>query len=418
MAGFTDRLKAAFNILVGETPELPRESMIYSINTGVAYGIWRDTYSAVLSPILNRISVDASSVDIRHVILDENGSYIKTKESELNDRLTLSANIDQTGRVFIQDAVTTMLRHGHCVLVPIDTSFSPSNTSSYDILSIRVGVVTQWFNKTVEVEVYNEIIGDRSTIILPKSYVAVCYNPFYDVMNAENSTLKRLVNKLALLDVTDSKSNGPNLDLILQLPYAVKTPKREAEAERRLKTFTNQLYDKRYGVAYADATERITQLNRPVANNLFPQVEALTKMLYSQLGLTEPVFLGDASPEQMVAYFNRTISPLLTEIVESARRSFLTMTAIRQGQSIMFFPPVFKFSSLEVVADASDKFTRNEIMSTNEVRSKIGLNRVDTPEADELRNKNLNKPTEDNNNNNNNNLPQEGGSDEESETKA
>lgn len=395
MAGFFARVKRAFNVLTAEDlyQSLPADSMHTSVPPKT-YNAWRDNVTSVLAPIRTRIAMDAAAIPVQHVMVDEEGSFLSVRKGHLNDRLTHSANIDQTGTAFIQDAVETMLLHGNCVLVPIEMTTDPRRTTAYDLLSVRVGVVTQWYSQAVEVEVYNELTGDNQCVVLPKSLVAICVNPFYNVMNRKNSTLDRLINKLALLDVTDSKQNGPNLDLILQLPYALNNEKRKDEALRRANLVEQQLYETHYGLAYIGATEKVTQLNRPVTNNLMTQVEYLTTTLYNQLGLTQPILSGTASQEEVISYQNRTVLPVLTAIVEGIRKTFLTKTAIKQGQSIMAFSPLFKMAPLDMIAEAVDKFTRNEVLTGNEVRSYLGLPRVDDPEADELRNKNLNKPTE------------------------
>jgi hypothetical protein len=393
VAGFVDRLRLSFQILQNKLPTPDAETVISSYNA--TYNrIWRDNASTVLAPIKTRIAMDAAAVNVRHVRVDESEQYLDTIVGELNDRLTLKANIDQTGVAFIQDVVMTMLEHGVVAVVPTDVTTDPSKTTAYDILSMRTGIVEEWFNKSVQLSVYNESIGDRTSIVLPKSFVALCYNPLYSVMNEPNSTLKRLIDKLSLLDFADNKMNSPNLDLILQLPYAVRNNTREKEADRRLRLLEEQLHKSQYGIAYVDGTEKITQLNRPVANTLGDQVKYLTDTLYNQLGLTETIFSGSADPEELLAYHNRTIAPILKAITSSIKMAFLTTTAIRQGQSIMSFPDLFKMAPIDKLADASDKFTRNEIMSSNEVRQRIGIKPKDDPAADELRNKNLNKQRE------------------------
>jgi len=391
-----DRAKYAFNILRdGEPTEeiLPIEYRITSIDN-VAASINRlryDTSKAVLSPIQNRIAIDASNVPIRHVLVDEYKQFLFVKESELNDRLTYMANVDQTGRSFIQDAVQSMLSEGAIALVPVEVSSNPRYGGSWDILSMRVATISEWFNYSVRVNVYNELTGEREDKILSKSFVAICYNPMYSVMNEPNSTMKRLIDALALLDVADSRFYSPGLDLIVQLPYAVKTDKREAEAARRLDALEAQLKERAYGIGYIDATERVTQLNRPATNNLLDKVRSLTEALHSQLGLTPAIFSGTATQEEMIAYNNRTLLPVLNAIIDPMIGTFFTKTAITQGNSIMAFPNLFKMAPIEVVSESADKLTRNEIMSSNEVRAAIGLPKSMDTSADELRNKNLNR---------------------------
>jgi hypothetical protein len=344
----------------------------------------------VLAPIQTRIAIDAANVPLRHAEVDQRGKFLSIKQSELNDRLSLAANVDQTGTAFIQDAVMTMLDYGSCVLFPTETSDHPS-TGKYDILSMRVGTVSEWFNYSVKVEVYNELAGKRTSIIVPKSYVAIIYNPLYAVMNEPNSTMKRLIDKLALLDIADGRLYSAQLDLILQMNYTASTTRKKAEARRRLKEFEDQLYERKYGVAYIESTEKVTQLNRPVPNSLVQTVEGLTQSLHSQLGLTPAVFMGTASQEEMLAYNNKTIYPILKALAEGMNVSFFTRASIKRGNTIKPIQDLFKMAPLKEIADAADKLTRNEIMSSNEVRAEIGLVASDDPSADELRNKNLNK---------------------------
>lgn len=391
MPGFVERMRSSFNVLMGTQPQIPQQNMVVSqMYGGSVAQIHRDTSSAVMTPIINRLSIDAAAIPIRHVSLSEQGSFKALRASELNERLTVQANIDQTGRDFIRDAVVTMLEEGVCALVPIDTSSDPENENVYDILSIRVGSIVEWFNKSVRVEVYNDATGEREEITLPKSYVAIAYNPMFEVMNQANSTLKRLIDKLALADSTDNRLGSPNLDLILQLPYTVRTDERKNQAMERRKMMEDQLYDSTYGVAYIDAAEKITQLNRPVANSLQTAVDSLTESLHNQLGLTQSVFAGTASSEEMVRYYNRTIDPILSSLTDSMIKTFLTKTARSQGQSIKVIPNLFKMAPIEILAEAVDKLTRNEIMSSNEVRAELGLAPVNTKAASELRNKNIN----------------------------
>ena len=391
MPSFMDRLKLSYNILRNTGVTVGPEQMITStVPSSISSGLRYDTNNAVLAPIKTRIAIDASSIPIKHVQVDELGQFVETRQSELNDRLTIMANVDQSGTAFIQDAVMTMLENGACALVPIEISETPSS-GTYDILSMRVATIKEWFNYSVRVDVYNELTGDRTEKLLPKSFVAICYNPLYPVMNEPNSTLRRLIDKLALLDVADNRLYSAQLDLILQLPYTLKNERREAEAARRLESLEEQLYDRKYGVAYIDASENVTQLNRPVTNSLFDAVEGLTASLHSQLGLTPSIFAGTASEEEMVAYNNRTVLPIMKSLTDGLIGAFFSRTAIKRGHSVMVFPSLFKMAPLETTADAVDKLTRNAIMSSNEVRAEFGLIPSEDPDADALRNKNLNQ---------------------------
>lgn len=347
----------------------------------------------IINSIYNRIAMDVSSVTIEHVRTDENQGYVETIHSGLNDIFNLEANIDQTSRAFIQDAVISMFDEGCVALVPVDTTVSPINNNSYDILTMRCGKIIEWYPQAVRIRLYNERVGKHEEITMPKDSVAIIENPFYAVMNEPNSTLRRLIHKLSLLDLVDEQNSSGKLDLIIQLPYTVKTEARKQQAENRRKTIEDQLIGSKYGIAYADATEKITQLNRPVENNLLSQVEYLTKTLYAQLGMTEAVFDGTANEKEMLNYYNRSIEPILAAICLECKRKFLTKTARSQYQSIMFFREPFKLVPVDNLADIADKFTRNEIMTSNEFRQVIGLMRSESPGADELRNKNL-YPTE------------------------
>lgn len=396
MASFMDRLKTSYNILSGRTelvefdPAVTRTSMMPSLG---ARRITSDTAKATLAPMIARIAIDAANLPMRHVLLDEDRQFKEIVSSELNDRLMIRANIDQSGVAMLQDAFMTMLYTGACALVPIEIS-SDSLYTATDILSMRVGTITSWYNKTVDVYIYNELTGDYTTKKLPKEFVAIAYNPMYSVMNEQNSTLSRLIDRLNLLDAADGKLFSPQLDLILQLPYTLKSTRAKAEAERRLDALYAQLEDRKYGIAYVDASEKVTQLNRPVTNELFKTVQELTASLHAQLGLTPEIFAGTASQEETIAYNNRTILPLVTALTDAMVGSFFTRTAIRQGHSVMSFPNLFKMAPLSQIAESADLLTRNEIISSNEVRRFMGLRPSKDPEADELRNKNLNKPVE------------------------
>ena len=351
---------------------------------------------SIISAVYTRLAIDVSSVAIQHVRLDQNGRYLSIEPSSLNDCLNVEANIDQTGKALIHDAVLSMFDEGCIAIVPVETSRDINKTGSYDIESLRTGKILEWYPSFVKVRVYNERSGQKEDVIMPKKDVAIIENPLYAVMNEPNSTLKRLIYKLNLLDSIDEQSGSGKLDLIIQLPYVVKTEARKIQAESRRKDLEVQLSGSKYGIAYTDGTEKVTQLNRPAENNLMKQIEYLTSMLYSQLGLTESVFNGTADEKEMLNYYNRTIEPILTAITEEMVRKFLTKTARTQFQSIMYFRDPFKLVPVNELADIADKFTRNEILSSNDLRAIIGYKPSKDPKADELRNKNLNS-SEDNN---------------------
>ena len=379
---------------------LNRDPTGYYKNTGASYS-YRPERSrlsmgnerSIVNSVYNRLAIDSAAIDIKHVKLDKNERYQEEIHSGLDNCLTLSANIDQTGRAFIQDVVLSMLDEGSIAIVPIETTMDPSVTTAYDILSMRVGKIVDWFPRYVKVRLYNEETGEKEDIILPKDQVAIVENPLYAVINEPNSTMQRLIRKLNLLDFIDEQTSSGKLDLIIQLPYVVKSKLRKDQAESRRKEIEDQLVGSKYGIAYTDGTEKITQLNRSVDNNLMTQIEYLTKMLYSQLGLTEEILNGSADDKTMLNYYNRTIEPIVSAIVDELKRKFLTKTARTQGQSIMFFRDPFKLVPVNDIAEIADKFTRNEILSSNEVRQIIGFRPSSDPGADELRNKNLNDNT-------------------------
>lgn len=344
---------------------------------------------SIVTTAYNRIAVDVAAVNIKHVRLDENDRYVETIRSGLNDCLTLGANTDQTGREFIRDVVISMFDEGCVAIVPTDTDLNPRLTGGYDILSMRTGKITAWYPDAVKVQVFNEARGVKQELIVPKKTTAIIENPFYSIMNEPNSTLQRVIRKLNLLDMTDEQNSSGKLDLIIQLPYTVRTEQRMMEAERRRKKIEEQLTSSKYGIAYADATEKITQLNRSVETNLKEQVDSFTVMLYSQLGIPMEVFHGTADEKTMLNYYNRTIEPILTAICDEMNRKFLTKTARTQRQSIMFFQDHFKLVPVNNIADMADKFTRNEILTANEIRSILGIKPSDDPKADELRNSNM-----------------------------
>lgn len=392
-SSFGSRLKHAWNAF------LNRDPTPYYRDIGISYSYRPDRFRmtrgnerSIVTSVYNRIALDVSAISIQHVRLDENGRFLSAIDSGLNRCLTLEANIDQTGRSFIQDVVMSMLDEGCVAIVPVDTTFDPKVTGSYDILSMRTGKILEWFPKHVKVRVYNDQTGNRKDILLPKKTVAIIENPLYAVINEPNSTMQRLIRKLILLDAVDEQSSSGKLDLIIQLPYVIKTEARRQQAENRRKDIENQLSGSKYGIAYTDGTERITQLNRSVDNNLMKQIEYLTSMLYSQLGITQSVLDGTADDKTMLNYYNRTTEPIISAIVDGMKRTFLTKTARSQMQSISFFRDPFKLVPVADLSEIADKFTRNEIMTSNEFRQIIGMKPSSDPKADELRNKNLSEP--------------------------
>lgn len=354
----------------------------------------RGNERSIITSVYNRIAIDVSSITIQHVRLDENNRFMEVINSDLNSCLTLNANIDQTGRSFIQDIVISMFDEGCVAIVPVDTTDDPENIGSYDIQSMRTGKIIEWYPRHVKIQVYNDRIGQKQDIIMPKSAVAIVENPLYAIMNEPNSTVQRLIRKLNLLDAVDEQNSSGKLDLIIQLPYVVKTEARRQQAEKRRKDIEDQLYGSKYGIAYTDGTERITQLNRPVENNLLKQIEYLTNTAYSQLGITTSILDGTADAKTMLNYNNRSIEPIVSSIVDAMKRTFLTKTARSQKQSIMFFRDPFRLVPVSDLAEIADKFTRNEIMTSNEIRQIIGMKPSNDPKADELRNKNLSEPAE------------------------
>src|SRR5215216_3187221 len=368
---------------------------------GASYGIRPDRIRlnvsnerSIISSVYTRLGIDVAGVDIRHVRQDDNKRYLSDVDSGLNNCLTLEANLDQAARAFRQDIATTLFDRGVAAIVPVDTSINPSESGSFDIRTLRVGEVVAWYPKHVRVNVYNEAIGRREEITLEKKFVAIVENPLYAVMNEPSSTLQRLIRKLNLLDAVDEQSSSGRLDMIIQLPYVIKSEARRQQAIQRKTDIEFQLKGSQYGIAYTDATEKITQLNRPSENNLLTQIEFLTSMLYSQLGLTKEVMDGTADEKAMLNYFNRTIEPIVSAVVEAMRRSFLTKTARSQNQNIMFFRDPFKLIPINDIAEIADKFTRNEILSGNEMRAIIGVKPSTDPKADQLRNSNMPAPSE------------------------
>lgn len=393
------RIKRSWNVFMNKDPTYG-----YNDNgSGYYYRPDRPRFTrgnerSIVNSVYNRIAMDVSALSIQHVRLDEDGRYLETIDSGLNNCLTLEANIDQTARSFIQDVVISMFDEGHVAIVPVDTDDNILQTNSYDILTMRTGKIVEWYPKSVRVNVYNDRSGYREDIILPKSDVAIIENPLYSVINEPNSTMQRLIRKLNLLDIVDEQSSSGKLDLIIQLPYTIKTEARRREAEKRRHDIEEQLAGTKYGIAYTDSTERITQLNRSIENNLLKQVEYLTNMVYSQIGITQSILDGTADEKTMLNYYDRTIEPIVSAIVESMKRVFLTKTARSQKQSIMYFRDPFKLVPVSQLAEIADKFTRNEILSSNEIRQIIGRKPSKDPSADELRNKNLNQQESNNQN--------------------
>ena len=351
---------------------------------------------SIVTSVYNRIAMDAAAVSIRHIRTDDNNQFLETINSGLNTCFNLEANIDQTGRLFLQDAVMSMLDEGCVALVPIDTTMNPLLTNSYDIQTMRTAKILQWTPTHVQVRVYNDKTGLKEDVYVAKSTVAIIENPLYAVINEPNSTMQRLIRKLNLLDSIDEQSSYGKLDLIMQLPYVIKTEARQQQAEKRMKDIEQQLSGSKYGIAYTDGTEKITQLNRPIGNNLMGQIEYLTSMLYSQLGITQSILDGTADERTMLNYHNRTIEPIVSSITDESKRKFLTKTARSQNQSITFFRDPFKLVPVNDLSEIADKFTRNEILSSNEVRQIIGMKPSADPKADELRNKNLTTPVDPN----------------------
>lgn len=350
----------------------------------------RGNERSIVTSVLNRISLDVSSIEILHVKLDKNGKFLEEMDSGLNYCLKTEANIDQTGRAFLQDIALSLLDEGCVAVVPVDTTIDPSVSSSYIIDTMRTAKIVEWYPDKVRLRIYNDKVGKFEEVILPKKMVAIIENPFYSVMNEPNSTLQRLMRKLALIDLVDEQAGSGKLDLIIQLPYVIKSDARREQAEKRRKDIEMQLTGSKYGIAYTDGTEHITQLNRSLDNQLLKQVESLQELLFSQLGLTIEILNGTADDKTMLNYYSRTIEPIISAIVEEMKRKFLTKTARTQGQSIKFFRDPFKLVPINEIADIADKFTRNEIMSSNELRQIVGMKPVQDEKADELRNKNIN----------------------------
>ena len=395
----TSRLRKAWNAFTKNRD--PTIANVHYRDVGMGYvyrpdrvRFTRGNERSIVTSVYNRIAMDVASIAIKHCRVDKNGRYIEDIKSGLNECLTIEANIDQSGRAFIQDVVMSMFDEGAVAIVPVDTSFDPTVSTSYDILSMRTGKILEWYPAHVKIQVYNDRTGKKEDIVLPKKSVAIIENPLYAVINEPNSTMQRLVRKLNILDAIDEQSGSGKLDLIIQLPYVIKTDARRQQAETRRKDIEDQLSGSKFGIAYTDGTEKITQLNRPVDNNLMKQIEYLMNQLYSQIGMTPSVLDGTADEKAMLNYNNRTIEPIVSAIVDAMKRSFLSKTARTQGQTVMFFKDPFKLVPVANIADSADKFKRNEIMTSNEIRQIIGMKPSDDPKADELRNSNLNHPDE------------------------
>lgn len=389
------RLKRAWNAFTNRDPTGGYKSVGpgYSLSPSRPR-LSRGNEKSIVNAVLTRIAMDAAAIDIKHCRLDKNGRYLEDIDSPLNDCFNLSANIDQTGRAFKLDTYLSLLDEGCIALVPIDTTDNPDDTNSYDINSMRVCKILDWYPRHVRVLAYNDRTGEKEELVMPKSQVAIIENPAYSVMNEPNSTMQRLKKKLSLLDATDEQSASGKLDLIIQLPYAVKSELKRQQVEERRKDIEDQLTNGKYGIAWADGTEKITQLNRPVENNLMKQIEYLTNLFYSQLGVTQSVMDGTADEKTMLNYNNRTIEPLVAAVVDEVKRKFLTKTARTKGQSISYFTDPFKLVPVDNIAEIADKFTRNEIMTSNEIRQIIGMKPSDDPKADQLINSNISQPNQ------------------------
>lgn len=384
------RLKHAWNAFTNRDPTYYRQSI------GPGYTLRPDrprlsrgNERSIVTSIFNRIALDVAAVDLKHCRINQNGRYIEDVDSDLNNCLTLEANKDQTSRSFIQDIVMSMLDEGVVAVVPVDTTIDPKTSDSYKINTLRTGKIIEWYPSHIKVRLYNDKTGEKEDLILPKKQVAIIENPLYAIVNEQNSTMQRLIRKLSLLDVTDEQTASGKLDLIIQLPYVIKTQARRDQAENRRKDIEQQLSGSKYGIAYTDGTEKITQLNRSLENNLLKQIEYLTNMVYSQLGITQAVMDGTADEKTMLNYNNRTVEPFVSAIADEMKRKFLTKTARSQGQTIEYFRDPFRLVPVNDIAEIADKFTRNEIMTSNEIRQIVGMKPSNDPKADELINSNI-----------------------------
>lgn len=389
---FADRLQHAWNAFMNKDP-----TTNYTYDVGAGYGyrpdrirLTRGNERSIITSVYNKIALDCAAITIEHVRLDEAGRFMEAINSGLNNCLTIEANRDQTGRAFIQDVIMSMFDEGCVAIIPTDTTVNPTISGAYDINTLRTGAILQWYPKHVKVCVYNENTGNRQDLLLPKDTVAIIENPLYAIMNEPNSTMQRLIRKLNLLDAVDEQSGAGKLDLIIQLPYAIKSEARRQQAENRRKDIESQLANTKYGIAYTDSTEHVTQLNRSLTNNLMDQVEYLTNLLYSQLGITTSILDGTADDKTMLNYHNRTIEPVISAIVDEMKRKFLTKTARSQRQSIIYFRDPFRLVPVSQIAEIADTFTRNEIMTPNEIRQVVGMKPADGEQANELRNRNIN----------------------------
>ena len=389
---FVSRLKHGWNAFMNRDP-----TYNHAIGPSYSYRPDRPRFTrgnerSIVTSVFNRIALDVAAISMQHCILDDNGRFVEAVNSKLNNCLTLEANLDQTSRAFIQDLVMSMFDEGCVAIVPVDTTIDPKITTSYDILSMRSGKIVDWYPEHVKVRVYNEKTGRKEEVILPKKMVGIVENPLFAVVNEPNSTGQRLIRKLNLLDQIDEQTGSGKLDLIIQLPYVIKTEARRDQAERRRKDIENQLSGSKYGIAYTDGTEHITQLNRPLENNLLKQIEYLRDMFYSQLGITQTILDGTADDKTMLNYYSRTIEPIVAAIVDEMKRKFLTKTARSQHHSIEFFRDPFKLVPVNDIAEIADKFTRNEILTSNEIRQIIGMKPSSDPKADQLINSNISQP--------------------------
>lgn len=393
---FGTKLKHAWNAFFNRDPTDQHTQEVISAQHGSYQRpdrrpMPRANEQSIVTSVYNRIAMDAAAIQIKHVRLDVDGRFIDIIDSGLNNCLSLEANVDQTGRAFIQDVAMSVMDEGCVAIIPTDTTISPNLSGSYEIEKIRTGKIIEWFPTKIKVNVYNEKTGRREDIFVNKSSACIIENPLYSIMNEPNSTMQRLIRKLRLLDIVDEQSSAGKLDLIIQLPYTIKTEARRQQANQRKEDIEQQLAGSKYGIAYTDGTEKVTQLNRPIENNLMSQVEYLTTMLYSQLGITQAVLDGTADEKTMLNYYNRTIEPIVSAIADEMKRKFLTKTARTQKQSILFFRDPFRLVPVNDLSEMADKFTRNEIMSTNEIRQIIGMKPSNDPDADALRNKNINQ---------------------------
>ena len=391
--GFMDRIKHSWNAFMNKDPTYNYQN----IGTSYSYRpdrtrLTRGNERSIVNSIYTRIALDVASIGVKHCRLDENGRFESVIDSNLNNCLTVEANIDQTSRAFLQDIVMSMLDEGSVAIIPVDTTLDPRVTSSYDILSMRTGKIIDWYPSHVRVRLYNDKTGRREEVLLQKKSVAIIENPFYSIMNEPNSTNQRLIRKLNLLDSIDEQSGSGKLDMIVQLPYSVKSPIQEARAESRRQNLEKQLSGSKYGIAYIDSTEKITQLNRPIENQLMKQIEYLTSMLHGQLGITQAILDGTADEQTQLNYITHTVEPIISAIVDEMNRKFLTKTARTQNQTIAFFRDPFKLVPVNNIAEIADKFTRNEIMTSNEIRQVIGMKPSDDPKADQLVNSNISQP--------------------------